>query len=87
MLAAGLLKYRFIGLFLVSRVVPGTFLRAEEDQVHLGTEQQTQGHRRAHGHAHAQTGDLDLQIHKVDNLALILSWHYFQVPGNFVRYL
>ena len=61
MLAAGLLKYRFIGLFLVSRVVPGTFLRVEQHQVHLGTEEEGQGHRGRHRDAHHQAGDLDLR--------------------------
>ena len=53
-------RYRFIGLFLVPRVVPGTFLRVEQHQVHLGTEEEGEGHRGADRDAHHQAGDLDL---------------------------
>ena len=55
-----ILLYRFIVLFLVPRVVPRTFLRVEQHQVHLGTEEESQGHRGGHRDAHHQAGDLDL---------------------------
>ena len=55
-----ILLYRFIVLFFVPRVVPGTFLRMEQYQVHLGPEEEGQGHRGGHRDAHHQAGDLDL---------------------------
>ena len=52
--------YRFIVLFLVARVVPGTLLRVEQHQVHLGPEEEGQSHGGRHRDAHHQAGDLDL---------------------------
>ena len=53
-------RYRFIVLFLVAGVVPGTLLGVEQHQVHLGTEEEGQGHSGRHRDAHHQAGDLDL---------------------------
>ena len=52
--------YRLVVWFLVARIVAGTFLRVQQHEVHLGTEQESQGHTGAHCHAHHQAGDLDL---------------------------
>ena len=53
-------SYRFTVLFLVPWVVPGTFLGVEQHQVHLGAEEEGQGHSGRHRDAHHQAGDLDL---------------------------
>ena len=53
-------SHRFTVLFLVPWVVPGTFLGVEQHQVHLGAEEEGQGHSGRHRDAHHQAGDLDL---------------------------
>ena len=54
------LSHRLVGLLLVAGVVPGALLWVEQHQVHLGAEEEGQGHSGRHRDAHHQAGDLDL---------------------------
>lgn len=57
------MTYSWLGSgFLLSRIVSGTLLRMEENDVHLGAKEEAQGHGGADSYTHAQAGQLHLYV-------------------------